>query len=486
MHRLASLAVLAVCAATLPIPAQFEDCMWYAGRQGRKLTKINAAGEVLASADLSGNGLDLSRVARMPDGRLWVINFITTRMTICDRNGGNPQNIDTSSIDGARGATEIVFDRTGIAWVTFNWVGVVARFAPNGAHLNTIPVGGSGTAPLGITIDNQGNVWVGHRRGPPSSITKIDPTTFATTSYSLPAGTTTLGGSVFADSPGLVGNSKIWVTGDGSNEVVTFDSNGNHLATYRIGSNATAGVTNVTQDSAGNIWCVHFRSGTLTGDVFCLDRNNGNVLQTFTDMPEPIGVATDSFGRPWYLNRISFSGPQESQARRVDRAAATGGFEVYPEIGVGAYNASDPNGMHRASVILPLGDFDGDTAANLIEFQRGSSPYDKQSTPNLTLLSGGVTSLGKTARLDLRGLQGPAFLAFASGPTVSISIPGIIGDLRLAPASFLFEIPVTMPMSMPIVIPNDPTIAGYVLRMQALRVGPPFELSNDTSIRVFN
>jgi hypothetical protein len=43
-----------------------------------------------------------------------------------------------------------------------------------------------------------------------------------------------------------------------------------------------------------------------------------------------------------------------------------------------------------------------------------------------------------------------------------------------------------MPMSMPIVIPNDPTIAGYVLRMQALRVGPPFELSNDTSIRVFN
>ena len=110
------LLVLLVGASTA-LPAQLDDAMWFAGRQGRKLTKVNACGEVLASVDLSGNGLDLDQVARAPDGRLWVINYITTRMTITDRNGGNPVNIDTSAIDPTGGATAIVFDRGGIGAV---------------------------------------------------------------------------------------------------------------------------------------------------------------------------------------------------------------------------------------------------------------------------------------------------------------------------------------------------------------------------------
>jgi len=454
--------------------------MWFAARQGRSLTKVSAHGEVLKVVDLSFNGFDLSRVCRGPNGTLWVINFITPTLTLTDRDGGNIQNINLSAFGSP---TDIVFDKGGIAWMTFNGAGIVGRFAPNGVLLNTIPTPG---APLGITIDNQGSVWVGHRVTAPSRITKIDPTTFATTIYNFPAGTRTLGGNVLADSPGITGNSRIWSCGDSGNEIVTFDNQGTVLNTLAVGTVATAGVNALTLDGKGNIWALHFRTGTNKGEVYGIDRNNYTILQTISDGPEPINVFTDSFGRPWFANRISFSGPQPSEARRIDRTG-TNLFEVNAQIGIGAYNPSDPNGFHRAFVIDPLGDFDGDGTANIIEIQSGTSPYDPQSTPLASILTRGYSGIGGTVQIELKGsLTVTCAIAFADTGIPGLSVPPFAGKLRLDPVT-LYPLTITgvIPGTLPITIPNSTNLQGRVLRMQGLALLGQPTFTNDTGLAIF-
>ena len=475
-----TLPVLGLALAT-PISAQFDDAMWFAARQGRTLTKVDASGKVLAKVDMSANGFDLSRVARAPNGDLWLVNFITATLTLCDRNGVLIKNVSTSSIGGG-GATDIVFDKAGVAWVTFNSAGVVARMDAAGNVLGTVTVG---PTPLGITIDNQGGIWVGHRVTAPSRITRIDPVTFTPTSYNLPATSKTLGGTVLADSPGLLGTSQIWVCGDGANELHVFDNAGTFKTTYTVGTSLTAGVNSLTLDGKGDIWCVHFRSRSGGGDVYHLDRNTGAVLQVIPDAPEPIAVMTDSFGRVWYHNRITFSGPTPSEARRAD-TTPSGQFEVSAPTGNGAYSVTDPNGFHRAYVIDPFGDADGDTALNVAEALAGTSPYDAQSNPGCHMLMRGRSTLNSTMTLEFKG-NGPrgVVIAFATGAGASLPLPPFSGRFRLDPTKMLpVTVTATMPSNVSLTIPNDPALIGFVLHMQGATTSPPLELTNDTAIVV--
>lgn len=463
-----------------PANAQFDDAMWFAARQGRTLTKVSHHGEVLKTVDLSSNGLDLSRVCRAPNGELWIINFITPTLTIVDRDGGNLRNINLSAFGSP---TDIVFDKGGTAWATFNGAGIVGRFAPNGVLLNTIPAPG---APLGITIDNQGAVWVGHRVAAPSRVTKIDPTTFATTIYYFPAGTRSLGGLVLADSPGIAGTSRIWSAGDSGNEVVTFDDQGTVLNTTILGTVNTAGVSSLTLDGKGNIWALHFRSAASSGQVYGIDRNTYTVVQSISDSPEPIAVFTDSFGRPWFQNRVSFSGPQPSEIRRIDRTG-TNLYEVNAQVGIGSYNPSDPNGFHRALVIDPLGDFDGDGVPNIVEVQSGTSPYDSQSTPSASILTTGYTGIGGTCQIELKGTL-PLFAAIAFSDT---GIPGIVvnpflGKLRLDPLTlYPVTISTTLQTTVPLTIPNSAALQGRSLRMQGVWSYAAVSFTNDTGLAIF-
>ena len=478
--RTATIGLLSFFSLLSGAHAQFDDAMWIAARFGRTLTKLSASGQVLAMVDVSSNGFDLSRIARAPNGDLWIINFITPTMTIADRNGQNLNNINLASLGSP---TNIVFDKAGIAWATFNGAGIVGRFAPNGTLLNTIPTPGT---PLEITIDNQGFVWVGHRVNAPSRITKIDPITFATQIFYFPTGSRTLGGNIMADSPGIVGKSRIWSGGDSGNELVTFDDQGNVLNTMGLGTVSTAGINGMTLDSKGNVWVVHFRTGTNKGEVYCVDRNNYAILQTISDGPEPISVSTDSYGRVWYMNRVSFSGPQPSEIRRIDRTNMNL-FEVTAPCGVGAYNPSDPNGFLRAFVTDPLGDFDNDSMLNITECQNGTSPYDPQSNGDVHILTQGKTAIGNTATLELKSnfVPHPIAVAFAPSAGYSIPIPSIGGKFRLDPTTmYPFTISPMAPGSVPFPIPNSATLIGYILHMQALTVVPTAQFSNDTAFVV--
>jgi hypothetical protein len=93
-----------------------------------------------------------------------------------------------------------------------------------------------------------------------------------------------------------------------------------------------------------------------------------------------------------------------------------------------------------------------------------------QADASLTLLSSGL--LGTQARLGLTGQGGASVVLLASGGTASLAIPGIQGNLLLAPAGLVVlpALPVGASGYVPVevAIPNDPSLRNAVVYFQAL------------------
>jgi hypothetical protein len=212
------------------------------------------------------------------------------------------------------------------------------------------------------------------------------------------------------------------------------------------------------------------------------------MITTTTAFPAPaqvLGISMDALGRPWVVNRVSFSGPQPSTLSRLD--PATGNIEVVAPIGIGGNNFPDGGGFHYAYVVDQFTDSDGDGSVNFGEVLGGTSPFDAQSNPRANLEVTGVTKIGSTAQIVAGGTPaGITVVFFSRGRGPGLTVPGITGQVFLDPLGlFGFTVSIGVPGSLALPIPNDPSLDAAVLQVQGLYIGATTQFTNLTCARIW-
>jgi streptogramin lyase len=439
--------------------APMEDVLWVASRGSVTLTKITRFGQVLKVVDMTPNGFGLRGVFRAPDGKLWLINFITTTFTILDRDGKVLLNVPTTGSPYA-----VAFDKTGDAWISGATANSVDRYSPAGKFIQSYMVGPS---PLGVAVDystpaNSGNVWVAHRVGPPGQVSKIDIATGKVTTYTLPATEPMMPTRVLCDYQGVAKDSNIWVGGDSSANLVNMDQNGNVIAIYPLpGYGYTAGLA---IDRDNNIWATG-----RSGPVFKLDNATGKILLQFNGAPvnsDCGGVVMDSIGRPWIMDR---GWSVDGALQRFD--LNTGALEVLANGGTNTYGMVDAAGFSYAYVTNPFGDEDKDGTVNFLEITNGTSPYDPLSNPNLSFDTRGVSRVGKVPYLDaVSATAGTTVVFFSVNTGPGLTVPGFNGQFLLDLGTLFYTLPMPSPGKLNLPIPNNPALAFISYQMQGLFV----------------
>src|SRR5690606_1222512 len=97
----------------------------------------------------------------------------------------------------------------------------VQIYDKDGNYQKILPL--STPTPLSMTQDGNGDLWIGLRVGPPTIIAKIELKTGKETLYTAPTTTTTLGGNVAWNWPGIGKTGTVWTVGDRSNELLELD-----------------------------------------------------------------------------------------------------------------------------------------------------------------------------------------------------------------------------------------------------------------------
>ena len=468
------------------LPAQNLDVYWQANRKSKDVSKISACGKVLLTVDLSKNiptGQTSSaelRSAHMAPGRtVWVVNFIRPYFTLLDSNGKILKNVSTKG--GGRPYT-IAFDKAGNAYIS-NPGSAVEMYDKTGKYVKEFKIGG---VALGLTIDSSGAVWAAHRIDPPpSKITKIDPVKGTWTDFAFPNTTKTLGGFIVAGYNGLAQKSDIFVCGDSTSELLHFDNAGKHLSTVTLDATSTQ-VMPITIDVNNNVWVGNWGNGK----IYKYDPSLKKVVATLSNRPNVVGLAIDSHGHLLATTRVSVLGPQKSEVRRYN--INTNILEQVTVVGLGAGSAAS-SGFHRALVLDPFGDADGDKAVNFAELTKGTAPFDSQSNSRADLKIVGSNKAGSTVEIHVGGQSGSRVVVGLSLKllTVPLPNPAWMGALRIdaGPTAliplFLFgNAPFTVKG---LTIPSSQA-KGTKVYLQALyQHSPtgPTEWSNDTCVIVF-
>lgn len=458
------LATLALCLGiTSLLPAQ--ETYWVANRTSVDLHEINAGGKVISNIPLSSyvGGLRSAHVA--PDGKVWVVAFITPTFLIVDP----VTQAVTPIVHSSGNPFDIAFDAAGHAWITGG--ASTVEYDANGVNLASYVM--TAGSPLGISIDGAGNKWIAHRTTAPGSLSRIDPMGVVT-NYPLPSGNMQPT-RCFADFRGLLQPSHIWVIGDGAPQLAEFDANGTFLNLYTY----TGSIGSITQDISGNLWLGDF-SGAA--NLFRIDPATGVALNTYNSLPSVLGVAVDSFNRVWATIRQS----TPCEVRRID--PATGAMEIAAVVGLGTQSALSTR-LQYAMVVDPFGDTDGDGAANIVEITGGSSPFDGCSTGISSLAAEGITQIGNTATFRLTAatnsfsVVGFSFRALSAAN--GIPFGGFSCSLRLDPTLMGGFTGLVGSGAIRLSIPNNPAIIGFELYAQAGTFSTPNQFSNLAMVKVW-
>jgi streptogramin lyase len=457
-----------VTALALPAALVAQEVNWVADRVSVELHAIDDAGRVVNVINLSGNASGLRSVHKAPDGKLWVVNFILPFFTIVD-----PATSAITNVTNALGSPfKIAFDAQGHGWVS-GGSGVV-EYDAAGVQVGTHPL--TATAPLGITIDNQGNKWIAHRTTAPGSISRIDPAGVVT-NYVPPTGGIQPT-DLIADFRGILVPSHIWVIGDNAaGDVYQFDENGNFVNLVTTGSQLGA----IAQDANGKIWVGSFSNGNL----FEIDPVSATIVNTFNISPGGVfGLAVDGFGNLWETSRLNL-GPPPSEVRRVDKS--TGAIQVPAIVGTGTGSALSTL-FQYAMVVDPFGDLDGDGIANVAEILAGDNPFETCSLNGMSATIRGSSRIGTSASLDFIGATG-FFYGFANGivpPGSGVPLPGIGCAVQLDLTMLLPGTGFLLgPSSVPLAIPNNAIFQGTVVFMQALALGSPSSFTNTSALKIW-
>ncbi|HEX6813664.1 MAG TPA: hypothetical protein VF384_18740 [Planctomycetota bacterium] len=466
MNRLLfATATLATC-----VPALAQTTYWIANRSSSDIMRVSEWGTV---RERVATPTTLRGCTTAPDGKVWVVRFIQQTFDIYDPLTATftPVTLPSGS------AYAIAFDAAGHGWVT-NGGTAVHEYDAAGTFVQTYTTVAG--AALGITIDALGNKWIAHRVTP-ASVSRIDPTG-AVTNFPIVGTTTMLPVGVVADYRGILQPSHIWVTGDSSSQLAELDgTTGATLNLYTVPFGSLANPA--TFDLAGRIWVSSFGVGT----VVQIDQATGSVLTSMTLGPNNIGITTDNHGR---IRTTARTTTPPCETRRLN--PVTGALEIPTLLQFGAFNANGTQWQlstqfQHCLVANQLGDNDNDGEANLTEILGGSSPVDAASTTNFRVESFGTTQNGSTPTFEVIATPATLWLVgFALAEIPPTPIPGFGGVLQIDPLSLVLTSAGVGNASLPIVIPADPTLAGFEFFAQGIAFnGLGFDFKNFTGMKVW-
>ncbi|MBK8975786.1 MAG: hypothetical protein IPM29_07655 [Planctomycetes bacterium] len=403
----------------------------------------------------------------------------------------------------ARGADVSAFDRFGDLRQSFNagtapaavvtlpdgqlWLDFGNRIElrrADGAVLGSVAILGSSAA---VAVDASGAAWVATVQ--PDALVRVDPTTLvASTATSFTARPIDVavvasgdiavvangasGGVVYRYLVGGAGTATALLPASlGTPTVVEALPDGTVLVGSSNGSLGVVAASGVTAPvlpplGAGSITDIALApDGTVwvatTSSVHHVDLLTRTVRLLFATGVEH-RLATDATGALWVLGSV-FGRWDPIQSRIEVRA-------TLPGTGPGQLLAR-PGLVHRATVVAPLADDDGDSVRNAVEMANGTNFLDVQSRPEgflrvdrIELQSGDV--------LDIRagGVGGYGALVFGTGYRLDLPvIPLLSGAPRLDPAGLLdVVVPVSVPGSYRTTVPPLGGSGSAVLHAQAI------------------
>lgn len=440
--RLAGVAALsaATCAQSPPM----EDVLWTS--DGRSLVATDRFGRIERRVDVAG-GL-FGALHRAPDGTLW--SFAQQPRGV-ERRDAQGNHLATFPSASAGIPTALTFDAAGDAWIAdFNvapFRSLIGRHAPDGTLRQSYTLPGPA---LDVEVGARGLIWVLCTDRNQPAITLIDPSATTARTIRLPF-------------PALTVAQELETTPQGTAFVATehriteFDSDG---AVRRV----LRGVPGVAQQialRASADLIVLAESGSL----YRVDLATGSATLAYRRLdPRPASMSLDPLGGVWaswpspapLLHRIDL------EQNRTDISVAVSSMHL---------RMDDSSGYHRALVVAPGADDDGDSTPNGVELQLGTNPYDGQSSPLASLRTDRVTyrPFDRLA-ISVRGVGGEGLVLIALGTRYDQpGLPGFVGVLRLDPGPMVPEVLRTVvPGEIVYSVPDEPSLHGLRLYAQAV------------------
>ncbi len=462
---------LAFAAPSVSAQAPMDDVLWVSSRGSKTLTKYSRFGEVLQTVNLARTP---RRVLRAPDGKLWVIEFISTTFSIHDRNGKLIKSVTAKKSGRPYG---LAFDKRGYAYVTNTTSNAVDEYKPDGTFVRSVVVPAN---PLGIAIDystikSMGNIWIAHRNKP-GQVTKIPISTFKPTTFTLPSTAAIMPTTVVCTYEGIAKDSNVFIGGDRSDKLWKIDQKGKFTGpiTTAVGYNYCAGMA---IDRKNRLWTVG-----RPGVVAIIDTATNKTIKTFNAAPankDCGGVVMDSIGRAWIMDR------GWSTAGTFQRYDDQGKMELGAPAGANIYGMVDAAGFAYAYVVNPFGDEDKDRVVNFVEIMAGTSPYDPLSTPALSFDTRGISRVGSTPYLDaVSSSKGTMVVLFSAGTGSPLSVPAFKGQFLLDLKTLFYTVAMPSPGKLNLPIPANPALAGISYQLQGLFVSGTPQFTNTSGIYI--
>ncbi len=315
--------------------AQSVD-LWVLDGDTDSVLGLDASGAIVSTVALPGDG---AGTAVTHDGAAWISIPAEQLIVKVDVDG------IAVSVSPPEPVLALAVAADGSFWGVSNVSSEAFHFDDSGVWLETATVG---SVPFALAIDGVGRVWVTNAFG--NSVTRID---IDGSTAEFPVGFYPTG---IAAHPG--GN--VWVIEKTGITILAGD--GSVVSTQAVGS-FPRGVT-VALD--GDVWV----SDQGAHSVLQFD-SAGQLLDEHTVGYVPWGISASGDGSVSVL--CGYSG----EVFRLDDDGA-----VLAVTAVGYPNAiGDLSGLQLAMTVLPEEDFDGDSAANMIESVNGTDPLDAGSQP---------------------------------------------------------------------------------------------------------
>ena len=484
-----SLTFIATAMLALPLAAQ-EKSYWIASRFSSDLTEVTPSGSVLSRIDM---GVNLRAAQVNPtDGKIWALQIFSADFYIVDPVTAAISGPFTNPGGSGYG---IAFDAAGHGWLPGGTS--VTEFDQAGAVVNTYALGVP--APLGISIDNNGNKWIAHRQTS-GSVSRVD-SAGVVTNFPVSGGNPV---GCMADFR-LGSDSHIWVTCDNGGALLELDQAGTELNNYTMPATSIGGIGPVFTDfiisgvpGDGRIWVGSFAgSGLFEFDPYANGPgpNDGAVVNTYTVASSSgaytgiNGLSVDTRGRLLCTQRVTFSGvgpPCEIQ--RVD--PATGAIEVPILLTSGGVNTEGSQTAATSSyqwslVVAPLADTDLDGDSNQSETIAGTAPLDATSSSLFSVDTTGSSQIGNTVSINVQG-SSAWVVGFSDGLVCpGVPVPGFLGNVMLT--NLITTLGGVGTGTTPIALPNNAALQGQEFHMQGVIVTPALqlELRNVTGIVIW-
>lgn len=461
MRRVLPFSLVAGLTATaLAQSPPIEDVLWTA-----TLTDLRAV-DHFGRTTRSVPAASVHALGRSPDGTLWTL--VGTSVQRRARDGAL-----VNSRPAATGGTplDLAIDAAGNAWV-------IERSTTDGvvrydAQLVARATFGLLSVPRDIAITADGAVWVLQANQPGALVTRIDPATGVVANFTLPSSlgagvalVTTANGSV------LVGCA-----------VRIAEVNALGLVT-RVIDGVGGSLQAFTATATGELFVLSLTSASL--DLRRIDPRTGVSIVIASGGPTsgfgPTQIALDHTGGLWTSGWPAGPFGLTRELRRIDVEQHR--FDLRLGFAAGIEHGS---GYHRALVVAPHADDDGDGTTNRSELQIGTNPYDAQSNAAVALRTERITYRQLDPIVfDLHAPPGPAALLFALDTRYGQApLPGLIGSLRLEPSLTIpFVQPLFAPGSVAITVPANPSLDGDRVYAQAVAGAFPTRLTNEVGVLI--